>query len=171
VTITVVGCGTLGTAIIQGNLSSISIIFDSKTSAPLPHSDFDKSSAPERCTSILARKPSQFICCVRIDESVRRISHALAPSITAGSIAVLQNENIEGVQQADVITLGCKSYMVSQILNEPGMSDALDGKLLVSILAAVSASQIERSLSSKHQRVRTRVDRAMPTLAPSCANQ
>jgi pyrroline-5-carboxylate reductase len=55
--------------------------------------------------------------------------------------------------------------MVSDILSEPGMRKALEGKLLISILAGVTGQQIEEILAREPQSNPTRVIRAMPNTA------
>ena len=64
-------------------------------------------------------------------------------------MTILQNENIRGVEAADVIILGCKPQMVNDILSAEGMREALAGKLLISICAGVPVSQIENLLYGK----------------------
>ena len=73
-----------------------------------------------------------------------RIRNTLAS--LGDSIGILEDENLLGVQKADVILLGCKPYNLKSILSEPGMQEALRGKLLISILAGVPVSQIEETL-------------------------
>jgi len=61
------------------------------------------------------------------------------------------------VQQSDVVLLCCKPQIAHAILNEQGMKEALDGKLLISILAGVTMRQITDWVLPS-----TRVVRAMP---------
>jgi pyrroline-5-carboxylate reductase len=61
-------------------------------------------------------------------------------------VTVLQNENVKGTQSADVVILGCKPYMVGELLSEDGIKEALAGKLLISICAGVPVEQIGRVL-------------------------
>lgn len=56
------------------------------------------------------------------------------------------NNNLAGIQQADIVLLSCKPYGYKDILGEEGVKDALKGKVLVSILAGVTQSQIEEFL-------------------------
>lgn len=84
--------------------------------------------------------PSNFIACVRRPESAKRIK--LAVQDYRPSVTVLQNENVKGVHNADVVILGCKPYMVGDILREEGIKEALAGKLLISICAGVPVEQI-----------------------------
>ena len=116
---------------------------------------------------------SRFITCVTRPASVKRIKNEL--SHLSESLTILQNENIRGVREADVILLGCKPYNLSNVLQEEGMKDALAGKLLISILAGVSVSQIEDTIygpnSSKTlpadpaEDGRCRIVRVMPNTA------
>jgi pyrroline-5-carboxylate reductase len=80
----------------------------------------------------------------------------------------LQNDNITGVSEADVVILGCKPYMLNDVLNVPGMREALKGKLLISVLAGVHSKQIEDTLylnGSVPASDRCTVVRAMPNTA------
>lgn len=61
-------------------------------------------------------------------------------------MTVLQNENVKGLEAADVVILGCKPYMVNDILKEDGVRAALAGKLLISICAGVPVEQMGRAL-------------------------
>lgn len=58
-------------------------------------------------------------------------------------LQTLTNQNLKGVQQADIVLLSCKPYGYKDILGEAGVKDALKGKVLVSILAGVTQQQIE----------------------------
>ena len=110
---------------------------------------------------------------MRRPESAKRIEKALKnyPS----SVTVLQNENLRGVEAADVVILGCKPYMVRDILSAEGLREALAGKLLISICAGVPVGQIEEVLygdartssmwKSAGQSDCCRVVRAMPNTA------
>ena len=83
-------------------------------------------------------------------------------------LTVYQNENIKGVQEADVIILGCKPWMLKDLLDVPEVRDALKGKLLISILAGVTAEQIEETLykdTDIPQSDRCHIVRAMPNTA------
>lgn len=81
---------------------------------------------------------------------------------------MLQNDNIKGVKEADVIILGCKPQMVKDILEVDGMREALRGKLLISILAGVPVEQIHEILYGDVKMSiddRCRIVRVMPNTA------
>ena len=85
-------------------------------------------------------------------------------------MTILQNENLKGVREADVVLLACKPYNFSAVLQEEGIREALAGKLLISILAGVSVSQIEKTIYSgasisDDEPVRCRIVRVMPNTA------
>lgn len=89
--------------------------------------------------------PSRFIACVTRDASAKRVKTTL--SSHTSSITILQNENLKGVQQADVVLLGCKPKNLKDgILREPGMREALRGKLVISILAGTPIESLEESV-------------------------
>jgi pyrroline-5-carboxylate reductase len=87
------------------------------------------------------------------------------------SLTVLQNQNLKGVQSASTILLACKPKDLSSILLEPGVREALAGKLLISILAGVPVSQIEETLYGStgpeppEDEGRCRIVRVMPNTA------
>jgi pyrroline-5-carboxylate reductase len=141
----------LGTAILSGVLNSLSKA-DTSSSEELP--------------SCL---PSKFIACVRSSKSVDRISRVLDTHLK--SVKFVQNGNVQACKDADIVLLGCKPYMVKDILSVEGMREALAGKLLISILAGVPVTQIEGILydSPNAARVpaseRCRVVRVMPNTA------
>ena len=65
--------------------------------------------------------------------------------------------------------LACKPYNLSAVLHEEGIREALAGKLLISILAGVSVSQIEKTIynggSLFEGGTRCRIVRVMPNTA------
>ncbi|RMZ92031.1 hypothetical protein DV736_g728, partial [Chaetothyriales sp. CBS 134916] len=75
-----------------------------------------------------------------------KIQQAVAKFDKQYKVTTLQNQNVEGVKRADVVILGCKPFMVGAILSAEGMREALTDKLLISICAGVTASQIDNIL-------------------------
>ena len=114
--------------------------------------------------------PSHFLACVRRPESAKRIRRTL-PSTS--QVQILQSQNTLAVSASSTILLGCKPYMVTDILSEPGMKEALAGKLLISICAGVTVEQIESALYSTpttsleqiQAENRCRIIRVMPNTA------
>jgi pyrroline-5-carboxylate reductase len=146
----------MGIAILSGILSSLKEINEAKASkSPSPLTE-----------DLPPRLPSQFIPCVRRPESAKKIESALADY--CDDIHVIQNENVNAVRMAELVLLGCKPYMVKDILQVEGMREALEGKVLISICAGLTAEQIEAflypDLDSKYPN-KCRVVRAMPNTA------
>ena len=84
---------------------------------------------------------------------------------------MLVGENLKGVEQGDVIILGCKPYAFKDVLSAPGIRQALDGKVLISILGGVTVQDIEEHLyggtlsTGQTETARCTVVRAIPNVA------
>ncbi|KAK3628899.1 delta 1-pyrroline-5-carboxylate reductase [Elasticomyces elasticus] len=144
-TLTVLGCGTMGIAILGG-------ILDSLSSSNAQEADPD---APKRL-------PNKFNACVRSLKGADRIKRELGQYERFKDVTIYQNDNVKPSQDADVILLGCKPYMIGPILKAEGMPEAVRGKLLISILAGVTEQSIQSSLPSADH---SKVVRAMPNTA------
>ncbi len=159
-TMTVLGCGTMGIAILSGVLASLG-----EKQAPRPlQTPSSGTSTPQE--ELPTRLPSRFIACVRRPESAKKVKSALWEHSSV--VEVVQENNVAAVQQAEVVLLACKPQMAQEILGVPGMVEALHGKLLVSICAGVTVEQIERFLYGPipaHVDGRCRIVRAMPNTA------
>ncbi|KAL2021071.1 hypothetical protein VTK56DRAFT_7726 [Thermocarpiscus australiensis] len=158
-TMAVVGCGTMGIAILSGILASLDELQD----ANKPSSG---TSTPLYETSATPRLPTRFIACVRRPESAKKLKAVFRDH--ASRVHVAQNANVPSVQQADVILLACKPYMVQEVLSEPGMVSALQGKLLISILAGVTETQIENTLLAAAASSSSADIPTPPTSSPPC---
>ena len=90
------------------------------------------------------RIPSRFIACVRTAESAKRLSREVEG--LAHPVTVLQDQNVRAIEEADYILLGCQPQDLQECIGSPSILRALQGKLLVSILAGVSVAQIEALL-------------------------
>lgn len=88
--------------------------------------------------------PTHFIACVTRPESAKKIRSSL--SQFSPSLEILLSNNVHGVRSASVVLLASKPQLLGTILSEPGVAKALRGKLLISILAGVSVSQIHQEL-------------------------
>nr|AQT27120.1 putative pyrroline-5-carboxylate reductase [Nilaparvata lugens] len=140
-TMAVLGCGTMGIAILNGILTSLS---DIQVPQPLHTPSSSGISTPAEESSPQAL-PRRFIACVRSMESAQRIKTTLRNH--AAAIKVVRNENVVAARNADVVLLACKPYMIKDVLGERGMPTVLQGKLLISICAGVNVDHIEAALS------------------------
>jgi pyrroline-5-carboxylate reductase len=156
----------MGIAILSGILSSLYELQAPRN--PLLSQGTSGTSTPA-IEETPERLPSRFIACVRRPESAKKVKHALADHLKV--VKIVQNDNISAVTEADVVLLGCKPYMVNDILAEEGMKEALKGKLLISICAGVPVSQIEQAIygevlnGAPEKEGKCRVVRAMPNTA------
>ncbi|KAF2001576.1 pyrroline-5-carboxylate reductase-like protein [Amniculicola lignicola CBS 123094] len=150
-TLTVLGCGTMGIAILGGVMATLA---ESKVRA---HTSPTSSPQPSRL-------PSKFIACDTWAPAKEKITESL--SAYAFPLEVLINENLKGAQAADVVLLACKPHGFKSILGETGIREALKGKILVSILAGVTSAQIEEFLYPEGpQEGDCRIVRVMPNTA------
>ncbi|KAL1303849.1 hypothetical protein AAFC00_000305 [Neodothiora populina] len=150
-TLTVLGCGTMGIAILSGIMDSLQN----------PTSTEDQSTLP-------ARLPTTFNACVRSDRTSQRIKSELSAYTSSDKLTlnVRQNDNVSACEEADVILLACKPFYVKDVLSAPGIREAIAGKLVVSILAGVTEEAIEKilypALSHDDARKQITVVRTMP---------
>ena len=140
--------GGLGSAILLGILSSLQ---DLKSPATGSQDD-----------DLPPKLPNKFIACVKRPESVKRLESELEGY--PAQVLVFQNDNITAVKQSDIVLLGCKPYMLKDVLGQEGMKEALDGKILISILAGVTVSQIQKTMY-EDSTAKCTIVRAMPNTA------
>ncbi|EMC99412.1 hypothetical protein BAUCODRAFT_64926 [Baudoinia panamericana UAMH 10762] len=138
-TLTFLGCGTMGIAILGGILDSLSTGSQETASAT--------ASSTSTAVPTPRRLPSRFNACVRRPESAKRIRKELGHYSAFQHVTIREKENLIATQAADVVLLGCKPQMVAGILHAEGMREALTGKVLISICAGVTEQQIESYLA------------------------
>ncbi|KAG8629015.1 hypothetical protein KVT40_002880 [Elsinoe batatas] len=138
-TLTFLGCGTMGIAILSGILDSLS-----SSNAPSPQGPPSATSTPAQTEDVPPRLPTKFNACVRRPASAKRIRSEVASYNIP--VTIYENDNVPAVEAADIIVLGCKPYMVGEILSSESIRDALKGKLLLSICAGVPVDQIEDAI-------------------------
>ena len=129
-----IDAGTLGIAILSGIFAG-----KAKESSTSPHHNTESPSE-----ELPSRTPSRFITCVTRPQSAKRVQAEL--SHLTSNLTILQNENLKGIREADVILLACKPYHLMKILQEDGVKGALAGKLLISILAGVTVPHITETI-------------------------
>ncbi|KZS99253.1 pyrroline-5-carboxylate reductase [Sistotremastrum niveocremeum HHB9708] len=152
-TLCVLGCGTMGVAVLSGVLASI---------APHHSSPFKKWELPTSGTSTPqgeydSTRPNRFLACVRREESAKKLLVDFSQIPLGSEVKVSAGKNVEAAREADVVLLSCKPYNAADVLTEEGMFEALEGKLLISQLAGTTISQLKSWVPPT-----TRVIRAMP---------
>ncbi|KAG0369046.1 delta 1-pyrroline-5-carboxylate reductase [Gamsiella multidivaricata] len=159
-TICILGCGTMGIAIIRGTLDSIagaesvqsSPKISSSTTATGAANDLSSTSLPEEEDSLL--RPAGFIACVSHEESAAKLSKVLGSQV---KVLYGADGNVQGVSEADVVLLCTKPQVAKAVLSEPGIKEALTDKLVISICAGVTITQLQSWTTPT-----TTVIRAMP---------
>ncbi|KAH6656510.1 pyrroline-5-carboxylate reductase dimerization-domain-containing protein [Truncatella angustata] len=139
-TLCVLGCGNLGTAILESLVKATS---GQNSSLPI----------------------KRFIACVRSERSQKRLLEKFPDS--ESRLEISRGGNVKAVQQSDFILLGVDPADVEEALQQPGFIDALAGKLLISIVAGWTREQIETALakSSSDNKSEIWVVRTLPNIA------
>ncbi|KAH9823630.1 pyrroline-5-carboxylate reductase [Teratosphaeria destructans] len=164
-TLTVLGCGVMGTAVLGG-------ILDSLGGKP-EKAGAQKVTLPERL-------PSRFIAVVQSAASADRLRKELRQYALSSKVSICQGDHgktIAAVAESDVVLLACKPHSVEPLLQAEGIRDALKGKLLVSICSGVTNDRLKSCLASaaipdsaeqeqeESRRTITCIARAMPNIA------
>ncbi|KIO26257.1 hypothetical protein M407DRAFT_243809 [Tulasnella calospora MUT 4182] len=159
-TLCILGCGTMGIAITSGVLASLDAKATTRSEGSPERQSASASgtSTPTLLSSSEAAVPSRFIACVSRQESARKLRRTFGDLGSSGqAVEVVVGDNLQAIQESDVVILCCKPQQAQNILSLSGAKEALDKKLLISILAGVTISQLEDWVLPT-----TRVVRAMP---------
>lgn len=95
----------------------------------------------------LVVEPAALIACVHKNQSANLLSQKFGHFEL---VTVLANENVRGIKQGDIVVLGVEPSIYCEVLAEPGVRDALRGKILVSILGGVSTSKLHSAILGDH---------------------
>ncbi|KAL8814604.1 MAG: hypothetical protein Q9223_006182 [Gallowayella weberi] len=167
-TLTILGCGTLGSAILFGLLASSTEGAPTKEVNGAQDQLEEKGWSNGHCHEALdddrsLRKPSHIIACVRTEESQEHLRKELANFEHSLSVAIVRGDNAGAVQAADTVLLGCQPQDLNACIGAPAVRNALEGKLLISILAGVSIPQIEEVLQLTKPETTTKVNGFHPS--------
>ncbi|KAL1625444.1 hypothetical protein SLS54_003536 [Diplodia seriata] len=112
---------------------------------------------------------THFIACVRSEKSEQALKQRFSQTST---LTISRNDNIAAVQKSHVIVLGADPADIAAVLTQPGLRDALAGKLLISVAAGWTRGALETTLygsetSSSNQSDASRawVVRTLPNIA------
>nr|XP_019049677.1 pyrroline-5-carboxylate reductase [Kwoniella bestiolae CBS 10118]OCF28607.1 pyrroline-5-carboxylate reductase [Kwoniella bestiolae CBS 10118] len=164
-TLAVLGCGTMGVAILSGVLSSLEARLSSSiTQKPHsgdtePPSGISTPTASQFLDAPEESLPSKFIATVGREETGRKLKKTFEGMGRFGSEVEVRagQGNVEVVREADVVLVCSKPNIAKSILLEEGMAEAIKGKLVISICAGVTISQLVSWVPES-----TKVVRAMP---------
>ncbi|KAG8954597.1 delta 1-pyrroline-5-carboxylate reductase [Tulasnella sp. 424] len=154
------GCGTMGIAITSGVLASLEARTTARSEGSPERQSASASgtSTPTLLSASDAAVPNRFLACVSRQESARKLRRTFGDLGPAGqAVEIVVGDNLQAIQESEVVILCCKPQQAQNILSLSGVKEALDKKLLISILAGVTISQLEDWVLPT-----TRVVRAMP---------
>ncbi|KAK3696596.1 delta 1-pyrroline-5-carboxylate reductase [Vermiconidia calcicola] len=143
-TLTVLGCGTMGIAILGGIMDSLAHQHP-QDHVSIPTKSTSGTSTPAE--PIPERLPTRFNACVRRHQSAKRIKTELGQYPAFDDLSIYENDNL--------------GPMVGEIFASKEMKEATAGKLLISICAGVTGEQIHTILGD----VDCTVVRSMPNTA------
>ncbi|KAJ5345171.1 hypothetical protein N7452_003175 [Penicillium brevicompactum] len=140
-TVAIIGCGTLGTAIAAGILD------------PRDSEAFDI---------------KRLICTVGTETSQRRVETAFADHRSRLTVLTAEH-NVRAVQEADVVLLAFKPFKRAEVFEEPGFKEALGDKVILSIMAGITTSELSRLTFGEQAVLKGEASlqsvRAMPNMA------
>ncbi|CAK7224439.1 delta 1-pyrroline-5-carboxylate reductase [Sporothrix curviconia] len=185
-TLAVLGCGSMGIAILSGilkelsemdaprplqvvtssaSVSSLSALYSSHASTGAAATSSGASAGVASAAArndMPERLPTHFLACVRRPEAAKRLRAALWAHSSV--VKVVVDDNVAAVQQAGVALLACQASEAAALLSSPGMARALQGKMLISICEGVTTEQIESYLYGEDP-----ASSALTTTAPATA--
>ncbi|KAJ9486722.1 hypothetical protein VN97_g6617 [Penicillium thymicola] len=115
-TVAIIGCGTLGTAIATG-------ILDPKDEE--------------------AFQIKRLICTVGTEPSQTRVETALSDHKSRLTVSTA-DDNIRAIQEADVVILAFKPFKRADVFAVPGFKEALQDKFVLSIMAGITTAELNR---------------------------
>lgn len=108
-------------------------------------------------------KFERYIACVRSEVSESKLSKKFPVAVKSGKLSISRGDNVKAAKDADIVLLGVDPADVETTLKQDGLSDALSGKLLISLAAGWTRANIEQLLSSSKDRIW--VIRTLPNIA------
>lgn len=108
-------------------------------------------------------KFEKYIACVRSEVSEKKLSEKYLEAIESNKLSISRGDNVNAAKDSDVILLGVDPSDVERTLKQEGLTAALSGKLLISLVAGWTRADIERLVSSSPEKVW--VIRTLPNIA------
>lgn len=108
----------------------------------------------------------RLIATVASEPSATRVKEALSASSSRLDV-LLKDDNVRAIKEADVVLLAVKPVKREDFFNSPGIREALRGKLLLSIMAGISTTELTRLWlgGEKAPEEPLQMVRAMPNMA------
>ncbi|KXJ85468.1 pyrroline-5-carboxylate reductase dimerization-domain-containing protein [Microdochium bolleyi] len=125
-TLCILGTGNLGLAILKSVISPRTV--SPSTGSALPF--------------------EQYIACVRTSAGEQRVRAALGDNT---NVTISRGDNVAAVHASQVVVLGVDPADVEAVLSQPGLADALAGKLVISVAAGWTRSGLEYCIRTKQK--------------------
>jgi pyrroline-5-carboxylate reductase len=87
---------------------------------------------------------ARFIACVNSEASVERLNNRFKADLER--VTVLRQQNVTAMKDADIILLACKPYMTDAILGEEGVREALQEKLVISVVVGNPPAKLHAAI-------------------------
>lgn len=106
------------------------------------------SANPSSSESVKSRPISHFVACTKTNASAERLLTSIKEAHRAHvSVTSSQTVPVRIMHDADVVVLGFKPFMAEDVLSAEGVASALGGKLVISLLAGQTPSNLLRIIS------------------------
>jgi pyrroline-5-carboxylate reductase len=112
---------------------------------------------------------TRFIACVHSKASAERLKTRYAEY--SDCLTIYQSDNLAGMKEADIALLACKPYMAETVLGAEGVPEALQGKLVISVLSGTPPDKLrgiilgQDPLPEAAKNGKFYITRAMPNIA------
>lgn len=111
---------------------------------------------------------TRFIACVRSEASEKKLTEKYPQR--ANRLSISRGNNVQAVRESDVIILGVDPADIENVLKQPGLPEALEGKLLISIAAGWTRQKLEETIygsetTNDNKAGRAWVIRTLPNIA------
>lgn len=154
----------MGIAILSGVLSSLesrlAVYPDGRHTPREPASGISTPTASLFLDADEETLPARFIATVGREETARKLRKTFAAIGQLGQNVDVRSgngANVAAASESDVIIICSKPNVAKTIMHEPGMKEAVEGKIVVSICAGVTIEQLKGWVPES-----TTVVRAMP---------
>ncbi|KAH8685376.1 pyrroline-5-carboxylate reductase [Tricladium varicosporioides] len=125
-TLAIIGCGTMGSAILSGVLVSCARSEGAGESPKFTH----------------------FLATVQSEASAEKLRTRF--SSYGSHLEVVAGDNVKAMQRADVILLACKPYLAEKVLTQMGVAHAVEGKLIISVLVGSPVEKLKNFIVHCH---------------------
>ncbi|CAG8979608.1 hypothetical protein HYALB_00013536 [Hymenoscyphus albidus] len=122
-TLAIIGCGTMGSAILSRVMESCAKSVAAGEKARISH--FIATVSSQTSAEALQTRFSKF-----------------------GDSFKVSRDNVASMQAADIVMLGCKPYMAETVLKVAGVREALQGKLIISVLVGSPVEKLAAFIDS-----------------------